>query len=161
MGGPGVFISRPAMVKLCPNIDRCAKDVVSKEEDVELGRCVSKYVGIECSHAWEMMEIFFHAYEGHYSGEPFMDYPLSRDPNIKKAITLHPVKNPGVMYKIHEHFLTKELKTKRFEVAKETDFSQMVLWHQKETHEIQKVCGNVSTISTFDQNVIKRRYRKI
>ena len=39
---------------LCPHIDDCIAGVVSKEEDVEIGRCVTKYLHIECTHAWEV-----------------------------------------------------------------------------------------------------------
>lgn len=39
---------------LCPHLDDCMREVVSAEEDVEIGRCVSNHLHIECTHAWEV-----------------------------------------------------------------------------------------------------------
>ena len=41
--------------ELCPHIDDCMNEVVSTEEDVEIGRCVTKHLHIECTHAWEVI----------------------------------------------------------------------------------------------------------
>lgn len=60
MGGPGVVLSAPALTALAPNLNKCLKavefynqkgdrDIGWFNEDVELGRCVSRTVGIGCS----------------------------------------------------------------------------------------------------------------
>ena len=43
---------------LCPHIDECMSEVVTGEEDVEIGRCVTNHIHIECTHAWEV-RLFF------------------------------------------------------------------------------------------------------
>ena len=55
MGGPGVIFSRSALRKLAPHLNDCLSSVVvSYNEDVEVGRCVSKKVGIQCTWSWEV-----------------------------------------------------------------------------------------------------------
>lgn len=59
MGGPGVILSRTALQSLSPHLDLCMEAVdkhnlnISNHqwynEDVELGRCLSRKVGIQCS----------------------------------------------------------------------------------------------------------------
>ena len=49
-----LFLTIPFALALCPRFDSCMEEVVSKEEDVEIGRCVTKYLDIECTHAWEV-----------------------------------------------------------------------------------------------------------
>ena len=34
---------------LCPHLGRCLENAVTTEVDVELGRCVHAYLGIECT----------------------------------------------------------------------------------------------------------------
>merc|ERR1712110_45355 len=110
MGGPGVILSRPALKQLCPHLPDCERDVVSGEEDVELGRCVTKYLGIECSHAWESLKRFYHAYDGTFSGmAPFTEKNLELNENVQNAYTLHHVKQPWIMYKLHRHFIKRYL----------------------------------------------------
>ena len=60
MGGPGVVLSSAALGALYPNLDKCLAAVQAYNqmwgqtlgwynEDVELGRCVSRTLGINCS----------------------------------------------------------------------------------------------------------------
>ncbi|ELU09052.1 hypothetical protein CAPTEDRAFT_36409, partial [Capitella teleta] len=48
MGGPGVVVSRAAMKGLCRYVKRCQDEVVSNEEDVEIGRCFIRHLGMQC-----------------------------------------------------------------------------------------------------------------
>ena len=41
-------------VELCPYIEQCKRDVYSNQEDVEIGRCVTKHLGIQCTRAWDV-----------------------------------------------------------------------------------------------------------
>ena len=64
MGGPGVILSKAALGKLAPYLDLClsAVDQYNEEnpdnpwynEDVELGRCVSRSINIQCSTSAEV-----------------------------------------------------------------------------------------------------------
>ena len=40
---------------LCPHLDECEANVASNEEDVEIGRCVTKHLHIECTNNWEVV----------------------------------------------------------------------------------------------------------
>lgn len=48
LGGPGVIMSRSVLKKIGPNLDSCLRETVTREEDVELGRCIRKYAGVSC-----------------------------------------------------------------------------------------------------------------
>lgn len=49
MGGPGVILSREALRLVGPHLEKCLSELMTGHEDVELGRCVRKYVGIACT----------------------------------------------------------------------------------------------------------------
>lgn len=59
MGGPGVVLSQATMKALYPHLDTCLETVEKHNlnsnepqwynEDVELGRCISRSIGIQCS----------------------------------------------------------------------------------------------------------------
>ncbi|XP_070543153.1 chondroitin sulfate synthase 3-like [Ptychodera flava] len=109
MGGPGVVFSRAALMGLCPHLDQCMAAVVSKEEDVEIGRCVTKHLGIECTRSWEFMDLFYHAYkEDFHSQRPFSTN-LHENPHVIKALTLHYAKEPHIMYRLHRYYTSQKL----------------------------------------------------
>ena len=56
MGGPGVVFSRALLRKLGPQVDDCLKNVVvSYNEDVEVGRCISHKIHVQCTWAYQVM----------------------------------------------------------------------------------------------------------
>lgn len=64
MGGPGVVLSQSALRVLAPHLEMCLSAIVHHNkhsdmpwynEDVELGRCVSRVVGIQCSVSKEVI----------------------------------------------------------------------------------------------------------
>jgi len=56
MGGPGVVFSRALLRKLGPQVDDCLKNVVvSYNEDVEVGRCISRKLQVQCTWAYQVM----------------------------------------------------------------------------------------------------------
>ena len=58
MGGPGVIFSRALLMKLKPHLEDCLKEVVvSWNEDVEVGRCVSRKLDIQCSWSYEVYDM--------------------------------------------------------------------------------------------------------
>ena len=66
MGGPGVIFSNAALRALVPHIDDCleAIDYYNKfmnsqwyDEDVELGRCASRKLGLQCSSSSEVSKV--------------------------------------------------------------------------------------------------------
>lgn len=55
MGGPGVIFSRGLLIKLVPHLEDCLKNVVvSWNEDLEVGRCISRRLNIQCTWAHEV-----------------------------------------------------------------------------------------------------------
>ena len=59
MGGPGMIMSRSVLIKLAPHLEYCLKHLVSSHEDVEVGRCIRKHVGVSCTWAFEV-SFFYH-----------------------------------------------------------------------------------------------------
>ena len=55
MGGPGVVLSRSLLVKLAPHLEECLSSVVvSWNEDLEVGRCIMRRLGIQCTWNYEV-----------------------------------------------------------------------------------------------------------
>ncbi|GIY12695.1 chondroitin sulfate synthase 1 [Caerostris darwini] len=99
MGGPGMILSRDTLRLLIPHIRYCLKNLYSTHEDVEVGRCVRKFVGIPCTWSYEMQSIFYHS----FSGEEVFTGRL-KTKEIHRAITLHPIKQPSYLYRMHSYF---------------------------------------------------------
>ena len=56
MGGPGVIFSRALLVRLAPYLEDCLlNEVVSWNEDLEVGRCISRRLGIQCTWNYEVI----------------------------------------------------------------------------------------------------------
>ncbi|XP_001638185.2 chondroitin sulfate synthase 1 [Nematostella vectensis] len=100
MGGPGMVMSRSVLKKVVGHIEFCLQNLVTSHEDVEVGRCIKRFVGISCTWAFEMQALFYHnqsltmAFHGNLDTK-----------SVRKAITLHPIKKPPYMYRMHSHFL--------------------------------------------------------
>jgi len=54
MGGPGVLFSNSLLAKLVHHLEHCLQHVVSYNEDVEVGRCISRELGIQCTWAYDV-----------------------------------------------------------------------------------------------------------
>ena len=55
MGGPGVIFSRALLIKLAPHLEDCLQhEVVSWNEDLEVGRCISRRLGVQCTWNYEV-----------------------------------------------------------------------------------------------------------
>ena len=56
MGGPGVLLSRALLRRLGPHLDDCLQHVVlSWNEDLEVGRCISRRLGVQCTWNYEVI----------------------------------------------------------------------------------------------------------
>uniref|UniRef100_A0A2M4BCY8 Hexosyltransferase n=1 Tax=Anopheles marajoara TaxID=58244 RepID=A0A2M4BCY8_9DIPT len=100
MGGPGVIMSRETLRRVAPHIPTCLKNLYSTHEDVEVGRCVQKFAGIPCTWNYEMQSILHHNSSGYraFSG-------ILKSKEVHSAITLHPIKQPAFMYRLHAYML--------------------------------------------------------
>ena len=55
MGGPGVIFSRALLVRLAPHLEDCLRnEVISWNEDLEVGRCISRRLGVQCTWNYEV-----------------------------------------------------------------------------------------------------------
>ncbi|CAD6241274.1 GSCOCG00002607001-RA-CDS [Cotesia congregata] len=98
MGGPGVIMTKETMKKIVPHVKDCLGNLYTTHEDVELGRCVKKYAGIPCTWSYEMRSILYHNSSGDQS---FTGNLKKRE--VHQAITLHPIKSPPYMYRLHNY----------------------------------------------------------
>ncbi|XP_029163966.1 chondroitin sulfate synthase 1-like isoform X1 [Nylanderia fulva] len=98
MGGPGVVLSRETLGRIVPHIKYCLRHLYTTHEDVELGRCVKKYAGIPCTWSYEMQSILYH----NSSGVQAFTGSLKKK-EVHRAITLHPIKSPPHMYRLHNY----------------------------------------------------------
>ncbi|XP_039310722.1 chondroitin sulfate synthase 1 isoform X2 [Solenopsis invicta] len=98
MGGPGVVLSRETLRRIVPHIRYCLRHLYTTHEDVELGRCVKKYAGIPCTWSYEMQSILYHNSSG---AQAFTGNLKKKE--VHRAITLHPVKSPPHMYRLHNY----------------------------------------------------------
>jgi hypothetical protein len=105
MGGSGVILSQPTLTILGRNIDRCLQfELLTRHEDVELGRCILTHVHIGCTTAYDSKHIFYHHYGPTY--EFGSDYSSSI---ISRAFILHPIKNARTFRQLHAFYLRKEV----------------------------------------------------
>ena len=51
MGGPGMILSRETLVRTAPHVDYCVNNLLSTHEDVEVGRCITRFTGATCTRA--------------------------------------------------------------------------------------------------------------
>lgn len=58
MGGPGIILSRETLKRISPHIKHCLENLYTTHEDVELGRCVRKFAGIQCTWSYEVSALY-------------------------------------------------------------------------------------------------------
>ncbi|XP_028678382.1 chondroitin sulfate synthase 1 [Erpetoichthys calabaricus] len=105
MGGPGVIMSREVLRQMVPHIKECLQEMYTTHEDVEVGRCVRRFAGVQCVWSYEMQQLFYENYEPTKKGY-ITDLHNSK---IHKAITLHPNKNPPYQYRLHSYMLSRKI----------------------------------------------------
>ncbi|XP_066294804.1 chondroitin sulfate synthase 3-like [Branchiostoma lanceolatum] len=105
MGGPGMIMSRETLRRVVPNIPWCLKNLYSSHEDVEVGRCITKFAGITCTSAFDTRDIFFNDYKNYNKGNIGELHKVV----IDSAITLHPNKRPEYQYKLHTYLLNQRI----------------------------------------------------
>ncbi|KAL9976419.1 hypothetical protein ACROYT_G013718 [Oculina patagonica] len=116
MGGPGMLLSRSVLRKVAPHVEYCIQTAPKSHmhEDVELGRCIRRYVGVSCTWSYEMNTLFLHDYTA--NGAIF--YGDLNTKNINDAITLHPIKQPAYMYRLHSHFMNERIQDLQHKAVK-------------------------------------------
>uniref|UniRef100_A0A8C9VLI5 Hexosyltransferase n=1 Tax=Scleropages formosus TaxID=113540 RepID=A0A8C9VLI5_SCLFO len=105
MGGPGVIMSREVLRRVAPHIRQCLQEMYTTHEDVEVGRCVRRFAGVQCVWSYEMQQLFYENYEPNKKGY-LRDLHNSK---IHHAITLHPNKSPPHQYRLHSYLLSRKI----------------------------------------------------
>lgn len=104
-GGTGIALSRSALIKLTPSLDSCFEDALTEQEDVELGRCLYKNVGLQCTWSYEASDLFYHFTQD--DEDSVMS--LIKERRMAHAVTFYPIKDPVIMYKIHRYLTELDL----------------------------------------------------
>lgn len=60
MGGPGVIMSREVLKRMVPHIRECLQEMYTTHEDVEVGRCVRRFAGVQCVWSYEVILFSYH-----------------------------------------------------------------------------------------------------
>ncbi|XP_078097722.1 chondroitin sulfate synthase 1 [Mustelus asterias] len=105
MGGPGVILSRELLRRVLPHIGQCLREMYTTHEDLEVGRCVRRFTGVQCAWSYEMQQLFYENYEQNKKGY-IQDLHNSK---IQRAITLHPNKSPEYQYRLHSYMLSRKI----------------------------------------------------
>lgn len=105
MGGPGIVYSKKTFEILVSHIDSCisqaAVDFETLYDDVIIGKCLQRHVGIGC---WDKKSYKNGAFAHNYhQSETF-----PRSWRISSTLTLHPHKSPGMMKHTHERFTRRQ-----------------------------------------------------
>ncbi|XP_006182727.3 chondroitin sulfate synthase 1 [Camelus dromedarius] len=132
MGGPGVIMSREVLRRMVPHIGKCLREMYTTHEDVEVGRCVRRFAGVQCVWSYEMQQLFYENYEQNKKGY-IRDLHNSK---IHRAITLHPNKSPPYQYRLHSYVLSRrvaELRHRTIQLHRE-----VVLMSKYSSSEIHK-----------------------
>lgn len=59
MGGPGMVMTRSVLKKVVPHVEHCLQNLYTSHEDVEVGRCIKKFVGVSCTWSFEVNIIYY------------------------------------------------------------------------------------------------------
>jgi len=104
MGGSGVILSQQTLTQLGPWLDHCLhREILTKHEDVELGRCILTHVHISCSHAYNSQVLFYHHYGSGYS------FGYDFTPSIvSQALIIHPIKDQNTFYEIFTFYIRQK-----------------------------------------------------
>jgi chondroitin sulfate synthase len=109
MGGSGVILSHETFVQLGPWLDQCYRsELLTKHEDVELGRCILTHVHIGCTTAYNSKVLFYH----HYGPRYLFGYDFT--PSIlSQAFILHPIDNRTTFRQIFSFYQRKQQQQQR------------------------------------------------
>ena len=91
-----------------PHLESCLLELLTTHEDVELGRCVRKHVGIACSWNYEMQTLF---HNNQSNSNAFKGWGTNSE--LIHGITLHPIKDPELMKKVHQENLIARIRELR------------------------------------------------
>ncbi|XP_053118518.1 chondroitin sulfate glucuronyltransferase isoform X2 [Hemicordylus capensis] len=97
-GGFGYLLSRSLLLKLRPHLDGCRNEILSVRPDEWLGRCLVDSLGVSCS--------------SQHQDQRYLTFELAKNADPEKeegeefgrAVTVHPVTEATLMYRLHKRF---------------------------------------------------------
>uniref|UniRef100_A0A8C8S9M3 Hexosyltransferase n=1 Tax=Pelusios castaneus TaxID=367368 RepID=A0A8C8S9M3_9SAUR len=97
-GGFGYLLSRSLLLKLHQHLDSCRNEILSVRPDEWLGRCIIDFLGISCV--------------SQHQSQHYRSYELAKNADLEKeegeefqaALTVYPVSEATLMYRLHKHF---------------------------------------------------------
>jgi chondroitin sulfate synthase len=136
MGGPGMIFSRGLMAALGPYLNLCLQallyhdrkepDFPWNDDDVEIGRCISRELDVQCSTSLEGRQYFY----TDYVGESLDTKTLWTKPEFRDVITIHPIKDPDHVRSLHLFYQT-------------LDFEEVFLRKQILERSLSSVCRDL------------------
>ena len=116
MGGPGVIFSRETLKRLAPHLGTCLHNLMTNHEDVELGRCVYKSIGVTCTNSWEATKLFWQNFKRaeditHLDVGYFSNIVEAPKEVLKKAVILHANKDSAYQFKLFVDILKSRIDT--------------------------------------------------
>ncbi|XP_062977553.1 chondroitin sulfate glucuronyltransferase [Elgaria multicarinata webbii] len=110
-GGFGYLLSRSLLMKLQQYLDSCRNEILSVRPDEWLGRCLVDFLGVSCV--------------SEHQGQHYSSYELAKNADPEKeegeefwgAVTVHPVADPTLMYRLHKRFSRIQLDRTYQEIA--------------------------------------------
>ncbi|XP_069138587.1 chondroitin sulfate synthase 1-like [Argopecten irradians] len=137
MGGPGIVFSHETLRQMSPHIGSCLHNLMTSHEDVEVGRCIKNYVGIACTWAFEMQQLFYQNYK-----EEIGSFQTTlKDKAVRVALTLHSVKDPKHQYRIANYLRSlhiEDLHQKELSLQREITFVDRMTGLQKSNTLVNK-----------------------
>lgn len=97
------------------------------------------------------MKLFYHSYQEEYTEEkPFLGN-LAENKHIEQAITLHHVKVPYIMYRIHRHFAIGKLNESLYDINQLKSKLQYINYHLPNYNATQLavINGAISSLQRF------------
>lgn len=68
IGGTGIVMSRSVLQKVYPHLDYCIRNTATAHEDSEVGRCIRKFVGVQCPWGYEVSVLILRIRTGELEG---------------------------------------------------------------------------------------------
>ena len=79
--GTGIIMGRRLLLEIGPHLRGCAQnDILTDHEDIELGRCIWRKLGIGCTNALDAKQLFFNNFRHDKNAE------LGYFDNIKSSL---------------------------------------------------------------------------
>ncbi|CAF0940746.1 unnamed protein product [Brachionus calyciflorus] len=152
MGGPGMIMSRETLKRVVPHISYCIKNLYSTHEDVEIGRCIRKFVNITCTWSYEMQHIFHHNASGN---DAYTKELLSKE--VLRAVSLHPIKRYEYQYRLHNFLNYRkivDLRQRYLELKREVfKLKKELINIEKENNLNTKTSSTTTTTTTTLDNI--------